>query len=265
MRNGFLRENLPFFLLLVFISFSLLFLDRTGRIRSIRGFAERPILAIEERIYNLKLLSFRFFKPLSFGQKKEEELMRLEGQVRQLSAASSQLSTCLEENEAMRRLLGAPLPPSWKFLPAKVVGVSEKMRIDKGAKAGVQEGSMVVYENILVGKVIRVGEYDSLVQLPTDPTSKIPSLVRKPGEKGIRARGLLIGQLGGLLLDRVLQEEDLGRGDQVLTGGEEGWLPDLVIGQIEEVLPGTAALYQKAKVTPLVDYGNLRTVFVVTP
>lgn len=265
MRNGFLRKNLPLFLLFLFLSFSLLLLDRTGRIRAVRGLVERPILAIEERLHILKLSSFEAFKPLSFSQKKEEELMRLEGQVRQLSAASAQLSACLEENEAMRRLLRAPLPPEWKFLPAVVVGVSEKMRIDKGKKAGVSEGAMVVFENVLVGKVIRVGEYDSLVQLPTDPSSKIPSLVRRPGEKGIRARGLLIGQFGGLLLDRVLQEEDVGRGDQILTLGEEGWLPDLVIGQIEEVLPEADGLYQKARASSLVDYKNLRTVFVVTP
>jgi len=49
----------------------------------------------------------------------------------------------------------------------------------------------------------------------------------------------------------------------VVTSGEEGWLGDLVIGQVEEVLPKSAEVYKKAKVTSLVDYQKLRIVFLV--
>ncbi|PJC75981.1 hypothetical protein CO010_03935, partial [Candidatus Shapirobacteria bacterium CG_4_8_14_3_um_filter_39_11] len=53
------------------------------------------------------------------------------------------------------------------------------------------------------------------------------------------------------------------KGDLVITSGEENWLPDLLIGQIEEVLPKTAELYQTARVSALLDYQKLRIVFIV--
>lgn len=264
MKGRLFKKNLVIFLLLIFISLVLFFFDQKGWLMSVRGVVERPILAIEKEIYDFKLSSYRAIKPLSYWRSSEKEIMRLQGQLGQLAVENGQLSTCLEENERMRALLGAPLPPQWKFLPAKVVGISEKMRLDKGRRDGVEKEMMVVSENILVGKIVSVQETSALVQLPTDINSKIPVVVKKPGGSGIQARGLLVAQSGNLILDQVLQSEDIRRGDLVLTTGEAGWLPDLLIGQIEEVLGREAAIYKKARVVPLVDYQSLRIVFVIT-
>jgi rod shape-determining protein MreC len=202
--------------------------------------------------------------------KREEEIFRLEGKLRQLAVEQNQLNSCLEENEKIKKLLGAPLPANWKFMEARVVGISEKMRIDKGEKDGVKEGMMVISENILVGKVVKANENDALIQLLSDSNLKMPVVVKKPSPDknkpigGIQARGLLLGQGGEkLLLDRVLQSEDIQKGDLVVTVGEEGWLPDLLVGQIVDVAPKTAEVYQKARVSPLIDYQELRIVFIV--
>jgi cell shape-determining protein MreC len=40
-------------------------------------------------------------------------------------------------------------------------------------------------------------------------------------------------------------------------------LPDLLIGQIEEVKNNPAEIYQQAVVKPLLDYTKLRTVFII--
>jgi len=127
----------------------------------------------------------------------------------------------------------------------------------------VKEGMMVISENILVGRVTAVDEFISRVQKLDDVRTKIPVVVKRPGGVGVQARGLLVTQGGSLILDRVLQSEDIQKGDLVVTSGEEGWLGDLVIGQVEEVLPKSAEVYKKAKVTPLVDYQKLRIVFLV--
>lgn len=272
MGKGEFRKNLVVFLLLLFLSGFLFFADQKGWLAPVRGVVERPILAIEERIYSLNILISQYLNIFSYWRGGEKELMRLQAQVQKLAVDQSQLSACLEENEAMRRLLGAPLSPKWKFLPAKVVGVSEKMRIDKGEKDGVEEGMMVVSENILVGKIVSVEERSALVQLPPDVNSKIPVVVKKPasanlpagkpGGLGVQARGLLEVQGGKLILDKILQSEDIRAGDLVFSGGE-GWLPDLLIGQIEEVFGREAAIYKQARVAPLIDYGSLRIVFII--
>jgi len=235
------------FLLLIVALLLLLFLKPP------LAWLEKPFLAAEEKIYSL-------FLP---RQKQADKVQILEGKLRQLAVEQNQLSSCLEENLEMRKLLGAPLSPKWKFLPAKVVGVSEQMRIDKGEKDGLEEGMMVVSENILVGRVVAVGRNYSLVQIPTGVDSKIPVIVREASKTGIQARGILTGHSGSLLLDKVLQAEDIREGDLVTTSGEDDWLPDLLIGQIEEVLAEPAEIYKKAQVSPLIDYRKLRTVFIV--
>jgi len=88
-------------------------------------------------------------------------------------------------------------------------------------------------------------------------------IVREASKTGIQARGILTGHSGSLLLDKVLQAEDIREGDLVTTSGEDDWLPDLLIGQIEEVLAEPAEIYKKAQVSPLIDYRKLRTVFIV--
>lgn len=260
-----LKKEVRLFFFLVFLCFLLLFLDHQGWLGSLRKLVEKPVLALEGTVYGLKLSSCQWFKDFSYWQEGEKELMRLQGQVRQLAVDQAKLSSCQEENEAMRRLLGAPLSPQWQFLPAKVIGLSEKMRLDKGSDDGFREGMMVVSENILVGRVVSVTAETALVQLLTDLGTKIPVVIKKPGSAGLQARGLLLTQPGGdLLVDRILQEEDVRVGDLVLTAGED-WLPDLLIGQVEAVLTQEAALHKQAQIGKLVDYQALRIVFGIKP
>lgn len=263
MRNGGLRKVFPLFLLFLLISLFLFLIDNFGWIVGIRGFIQSPFLALEKPIYLTHQSISQLIGQLT-SRTESQRIIELQAQLRQLAVDQNKLSTCLEENEHLKKLLGAPLPSKWKLKMARVVGVAEQMRVDKGTKDEVKEGMTVVMENTYLGKVVSVGENDSLVQLPTDLNSKIPVVVKKPGSSGIQGRGLLVGQIGGkLVLERVLQEEDIRQGDLVVTSGEEGYLPDLVVGQIKEVLKGTAEVYQEAIITPLVDYLSLRFVFLV--
>lgn len=291
MRNGELRKVFPLFLLLFFLSLFLFLVDNFGWITGVRGIVQRPFLALERPIYLINQSISNSVKSVTSGTD-SQRIIELQTQLRQLALNQNQLSTCLEENEHLKKLLGAPLPSAWKFKMARVVGISEKMRIDLGKKDEVEEGMVVVSENIYVGQVVSVGDRDSLVQLVNDPNSKIPVVIKAPasptsqgGPASSRphARGLLIGQFGGgLLLDKVLQNESLQQGDLVVTSGEEspprlasargelaegetGYLPDLVIGQIKEVKKGTAEVYQQAIISPLVNYSSLRFVFLVIP
>jgi len=254
-------------LVLIFLLISLLLIlaDKKGWTSTVKNFVARPIVWMEKGIFRGYQEALKSIKSITgiTGSTREKEITLLEGKLRQLAVEQNQLSVCWEENEHFRKLLGAPLPAQWRFMEAKVVGISEKMKIDKGEKDGVKEGMMVVSENILLGKVVAVEENTSLVQLVNDPNLKIPVVVKKPNTEGIQARGLLVGQGGGVILDRVLQSEDIQKGDLVVTTGEEGWLPDLLIGQIEEVSPKSAEVYQKARVLPLIDGRKLRIVFII--
>jgi len=259
-----MRKNswtLFFFLLL--LSGFLVFLDKKGIIKKPKEFLEKPILKAEEKIYGLKIWSRENIGPIFRGKVLEKEVGRLQLELQRLAFEQNQLSSCLEENERMRKLLGAPLPAKWKFLPAKVIGGGEKIRIDKGEKDGVKKGMIVVAENILVGKVVETSKESSLLETPLTPKISLPVVIKRPGGKGIQARGILKPVGGSLILGEVLQSEDIQKGDLVVSGGDENWPADLLIGQITDVLPKSAEVYQKARVKPLLEYDKLRIVFVV--
>jgi rod shape-determining protein MreC len=265
MRDDSLRKSLLFFGFLFFFSCFLLLVDYFGWFDNLRGLIETPFLVLEKPLYLINQSIRQSVKSVTSGTN-SQQVIELQIQLRQLAVDQNQLSTCLEENERMRKLLGTPLPPNWQFKMSRVIGLNETMKIDLGNQAGVKEGMMVISENLYLGRIMTVGENYSLVQLPTNLNAKIPVVVKKPDASGIQARGLLVGQFGEkLLLDRVLQNEDIRQGDLVVTSGEEGYLPDLVIGQIKEVMEKSAEVYQQAIVSPLVEYSSLRLVFVVFP
>lgn len=251
------------------LSFFIFFLDRKGWLSFFHRSVDPLMGTAEEKVYSLKFVFSQPFGFLETSREKDRQILRLQGELRQLAVNQNELAVCLEENDHLKRLLGAPLPPEWKFIQAKVVGVADKMRLDRGRRDGVEEGMMVITENVLVGRVVLAGERHSLVRLINDPETKIPVLVKQPlaGQKpqsGVQARGLLLGRLGEkVILDRVLQSEDIQKGDLVVTSGEEGWLADLLVGQIQEVFPPSAEVYQKAVVSPLVDYRQQSIVFLV--
>ncbi|MFC1727818.1 rod shape-determining protein MreC [Patescibacteria group bacterium] len=268
-------KEIGIFIILAMISTFLLFSDQKGWFGSFRGKLRQPFLLIEERLYSLKLkVSGNYKTNFSSRQNQAEEMMRLQGQLRQLAFDQGQLLACQEENLKMRRLLGAPLPASWKFFPTKVIALSERMRINFGLEDQLEVGMMVISDNILIGRVAVVENKSALIELVTNPTVKIPVVVKKPWEgetellqaqEGVQARGLLqTGPGDELEIKEILQSEDIQAGDLVLTSGEAGWLPDLLLGQVKEVKGVGAQVHKTALMTPLVDNQRLETVFVIT-
>lgn len=258
------KKEVFWFVLLVFLSLSLFFFDKKGHLKSIRGLIERPIMTVEKEVYSLNISISSYLNIFSSRKSQQAELLRLQVELQRLAVDQNKLLTCQAENEKIKKLLGAPLPASWKFLLSPVAGVSDLMRLDKGEKAGVKAGMNVVSENILVGKVLKAGDYHCLVELPTTNGTKIPVVIKRPDSDAVQARGLLLGQYGGqLLLDKVLQAEDIQKGDLVVSSGDEDFLGDLLIGQISEVLGKSAEVYQKARVRPFLDYQKLAVVFIV--
>ena len=238
--------------LLIIISLLLFFFSTKVWFAKILGIFSKPLLPIEKVLLSTYQKGAGWTTYFATLKAKDQQIFQLQGRLNQLASEQNQLNSCLEENEELKKLLGAPLPANWKFMEARVVGISERMRIDRGQKDGLKEGMMVISENILVGKVVKANENDALVQLLSDTNLKMPVVVKKSSPDknkpigGIQARGLLLGQGGEkLLLDRVLQSEDIQKGDLVVTVGEEGWLPDLLVGQIVDVAPKTAGFIRE--------------------
>lgn len=250
---------LPIFLFLVLISLILILAGNLGLLRPVRRTVEMVTVASKTTVYRIWQGAQENFSYLTSWKSGAQKIAGLEKQVRELQDLTVRIKVLEEENKALRKQLEATLPPSLKFLPAKTIGETRYLTIDKGEEDGVRSGMMVISENILVGKVVLVTPKTSQILLPIDPDSKIPSRTIKTN-----ARGLVIGEFGTkVILDKVLQGEILAEDDLVVTTGEGGYVRDLLIGKVERVEKSEVQPFQKGRIAPLLDYGKLVNVFVI--
>ncbi|MGE5232902.1 MAG: rod shape-determining protein MreC [Acidobacteriota bacterium] len=111
----------------------------------------------------------------------------------------------------------------------------------------------------LVGRVILVAGPYAKVQIVIDRTASVSAYLEPSHRQGI-VRG---DGNGGLELDYVLQQAEVGVGDRVLTAGIDGIYPrGIPIGTVTSVQPG-GELFHAITLAPAVDFGKLEQVYIV--
>lgn len=132
--------------------------------------------------------------------------------------------------------------------------------IDKGADAGIRENMPVIGAAGLVGRIVRVADGSSLVQLIIDPGSGVGARL-----VGSRETGLLHGRgSADLHMDFVEVETPVAAEETVETSGAGGTFPPgIPIGSVSRVLDSPAALDKVLTVRPAVDFSALEVVAVV--
>jgi rod shape-determining protein MreC len=188
----------------------------------------------------------------------------LEKENRRLVSLLSKADSCQKENADMRRLLGAPLPQNWRFLPARIIGWdNNSLLIDKGSADKLTKEMSVVFEDTFVGRISYLGENYSRVDTPISNNLKVPVVVKNFDGEGEIGRGIISSSAGKIYLERVLPSEKIIVGNYVLTSGEGNFPPGLPIGKIKRVLSKEIDIFQRAEIEPLVEYDKIGTVFVV--
>ncbi len=111
----------------------------------------------------------------------------------------------------------------------------------------------------LVGRVILVAGPYAKVQMVIDRSASVSAYLEPSHRQGI-VRG---DGNGGLELDFVLQQADVGVGDRVFTAGIDGIYPrGIPVGTVTAVRPG-GELFHAISVAPTVDFGKLEQVYIV--
>ena len=188
--------------------------------------------------------------------KQEIERMRLE-QVR--------LSEDAEQARRLQLLLGFKEKFISKTLAAQVIGSSgsEQSRsvyIDKGSKDGIEPDQAVLTADGVVGKVLHVYGSTSLVLLINDQSSGVGVILERS-----RLQGVLRGTpLGGVAVERVMNDESVQPGERVITsGGDQIFPKGLTIGTVSGVKAG-ADSFLNIIVKPAANLSKLEEVLVVT-
>lgn len=246
------------FVVLFFLSIIIIFLDRIGGWDGPKSALQTVTLPVQYAVFSAKLAAKDIFSFLTFWKSGENRIKNLELRVLELTATKNEADALRQENDQLRKQLGAIVTHSKTLLPAPVLGGSLALELAVGTNAGIKEGQSVVYLDNLVGRVKRVTPQASFVELPVSPLARIPVKIGK-------ARGLVSGQYNfSMILDRVAQNEEIQANDLVLTSGEGGsFLADLIVGKITKIISNETDLFQKAEIKPLIDYQDLTLAFVI--
>ena len=139
----------------------------------------------------------------------------------------------------------------------------DSMTINKGKKDGIDLGMAVVVSEGLVGKIIKITNNTSVVQLITsdDNNNKI-SVKIKSGETYIYK--VLEFKNGKLIIDGVPNDSNIDEGELVLTSGLSDIYPSgIAIGTVGDITNDKYGVSKKILVYSKVNFDNLRYVTVL--
>jgi len=190
-----------------------------------------------------------------------EEIDRLQSEIARLRELDV-------ENRDLRNLLGLKQQAgTGELAPARVIARDpspfvQAITIDRGSEDGIKEGMTLITWRGVVGRVNRVGPSSSKVLLITDTSSSISGRVQSSES---RVTGIIKGRPeGGLLMQRIPQEETLQTGETVVTSDFGGLLPEgLVIGQIVQIRRKDVDVLQEAVIEPSADMMRLERLYVL--
>ncbi|MEW6261528.1 MAG: rod shape-determining protein MreC [Thermodesulfobacteriota bacterium] len=199
---------------------------------------------------------------LSGLQRENQELKRALDRYRQQVNALKEKGLA---NQRLLRLLRFSSERNLNTLGARVVGWGpgpwfKTITIDRGRTDGLTIGLPVANDQGLVGRIVEVSPRYAKVLLLTDYNSSIDVLVQRN-----RIRGILAGRSEDTCsLRYVRTNENIVRGDLIVTSGQEGSIPrGLPLGAVSRVKKMGNDMFQEIDVTPAVDFDRLEEVLVI--
>ena len=155
----------------------------------------------------------------------------------------------------------------FEFVSAKVISKAvdsnpNLLLINQGKNSGIQKGMVVTVEGgVVIGKVIKVEDLNSLVLLITDNSSKLSASISGQSE----IVGLVEGKHNiSLSLNYLLKSTEIEKEDLIITSGFDELVPaGLLIGEIGEIFDDPASLFKSANIDSQTNFKNIRIVSVV--
>ncbi|GGI12965.1 rod shape-determining protein MreC [Gottfriedia solisilvae] len=142
---------------------------------------------------------------------------------------------------------------------------SNYIEINKGSKDGVKVNTNVITTQGMIGKVTKVNEYTSKVNLISN--QNYSTYISTMSKKNKKITGLIkeYDQKTRLLLMTLNKKDtNLKHGDIIITSGLGGvYLPELEIGKVKDIKTESSGLTQIAYIEPLADLNNINYVILL--
>jgi rod shape-determining protein MreC len=192
----------------------------------------------------------------------------LKQQIERMTLEQVRMSQDADQAQRLQALLAFKEQFISQTTAAQVIGGSgsEQSRliyIDKGYNDGIRPDMAVITAEGVVGKILHAdpaSRHIAQVLLIDDQTSGVGAILDKT-----RLQGILRGTPSGeVVLEKVMSDETVAAGEQVLTSGGDGIFPKgLLVGRVTRVTPG-GELFLNIRVRPAADLSRLEEVLVVT-
>jgi rod shape-determining protein MreC len=176
-----------------------------------------------------------YFTSVSTLQRENDALKRKQVEISQALLQAQQMA---EENERLRKLLGARDRIGNRAVVGAVLyesrdRFSHKIVLHLGLEDGVQTGNPVIDDAGVVGQVTRAFRNTAEVTLLTDKDQSIPIQIVRNGLRGIAFGGVDPGTLD---LRFMAANADVENGDIAVTSGLDGVYPEgLPVGRVDLV------------------------------
>ncbi len=245
------KNVFPIFSLLFLLTLILLF------------FSQNTLLSPLQNItLPIQKWTFSSFNPQQIVQK---DVHALKEENDRLRVQLAKLQEIERDNKALHDQFAQTTPAHKNLLPADIIGVQEnKMMVDKGSESGIREGDIAIVKDNVIGIISKVSPKVSVITLITDPSTSFTAIASKTKAIGVvKAQGT-----GKIIFDNVVLSEKLEKNDIVMTKGDvgengKGIPPGFVVGEIASVKKKDSNLFQQAELHSLINFAQLRIVFII--
>lgn len=193
------------------------------------------------------------------------EMSALRRRATQLMLENSNLREAYLENVRLRRMLEYRERVPLEFRSARVLfkesnSTPNTVVINLGRSTGVMANMPVVTPEGLAGKIIKVNEHTSHVQLLLDRDFSVSGRIQRSRVLGIVT--WISSQ--SLEMTGVARHADVTAGDVVVTSDSSALFPPgLRIGLVQEPSVEATGMFKRIPLTPVVDFSRLEEVFVL--
>src|SRR5579862_362064 len=192
------------------------------------------------------------------------ENRQLKEQIEQMRLEQVRLNEDASQAHRLQVLLAFKEQYISKTVAAQVIGssgsdLSRVIYIDKGENSGIKRDMAVITADGIVGKVLLVYPNEAQVLLISDQSSGVGAILEKS-----RLQGVLRGTANGeVVLERIMSDEAVQSGEDVLTsGGDQIFPKGLHVGTVTKVGSGKD-LFLNIKIRPAADLSKLEEVLVL--
>ncbi|MBO4619162.1 MAG: rod shape-determining protein MreC [Victivallales bacterium] len=223
--------------------------------------------------------SVRMLQPGHHARK--DQLHSLETRIAELETTLAMTDDLRRQNAELRQAANLPPVPDWRGVLAEVISRdperwNERMMIGAGIEEGLVTGAVVLVDGQVIGRVLHTYRHTAEVVTILSEECRFGVRLAKAGATGI-LRGTGAWRRGdsrsGFLVDYLPKELVVSPGEDIVTSGLGGWMPDgLPVGNAvvaepasENALNIIEAAYGQLQCVPCKPLGGVHFVVVMVP